>query len=337
MEDLKTVKDTQKIDILMATYNGEKYLEEQIESILNQSYKNIHLIISDDGSNDTTREILKKYEDNDKITIYYQEKNLGYVSNFEFLLQKVENELYMLSDQDDVWKPNKIEDTVKKLEEENADLVFTDLEIVDENLKRIHPSFNATMGKMHKIKKTLGTKEFEYLYNNMTGCTILSKKKWIPQILPIPKHSKYIIHDSWIGLMISFHGKIAYLDKPTIQYRQHGDNQVGTGKESYQFKKLEQVRNLFIEVKLGIFTAYVENEQQFPDFLKKQNKEALEYYQRLQKIKAFNFRGWNIFYELYKEETWLYFIENFVILNMPFLAKIVFSIRYQILKMLGKR
>ena len=101
----------EKIDILLATYNGEKYVQEQIESILNQTYKNIHLIISDDVSTDGTREILKQYEENKNITIYYQSQNLGYIKNFEFLISKVENNIYMLSDQDDVWLPEKIEKT----------------------------------------------------------------------------------------------------------------------------------------------------------------------------------------------------------------------------------
>ena len=92
----------EQIDILMATYNGEKYLREQIESILNQTYSNIRLIISDDCSKDKTREIIKEYEQKDnRIIAYFQENNLGYAKNFEFLLTKVENDFYMLSDQDD--------------------------------------------------------------------------------------------------------------------------------------------------------------------------------------------------------------------------------------------
>lgn len=335
--DGEKIKMQEKIDVLMATYNGEKYLKEQIDSILNQTYQNIQLIISDDCSTDGTREILRQYEKDDRVKVFYQEKNLGYVRNFEFLLEKVENDLYMLSDQDDVWKKEKIEKSVEKLKNEELDLVFGDLEVVDENLNTIYESFDKYMKIDRKIDRCIGSYKLQYLYNCVTGCTIISKKKYLDKILPLPKSSKYMIHDYWIALIVAINGKVGYLKETYIKYRQHGDNQVGTGKESYQFKKLEQVRNLFIEVKSGIFTAYVENEQQFPDFLKKQNKEALEYYQRLQKIKAFNFRGWNLFYELYKEETWLYFIENFVILNMPFLAKIVFSIRYQILKMLGKR
>ena len=79
----------EEIDILMATYNGEKYLREQIDSILNQTYSKFRLLISDDCSQDKTREILKEYEEKDKrITVYYQEENLGYVKNFEFLLRK---------------------------------------------------------------------------------------------------------------------------------------------------------------------------------------------------------------------------------------------------------
>ena len=79
----------EEIDILMATYNGERYLREQIDSILNQTYSKFRLLISDDCSQDKTREILKEYEEKDKrITVFYQEKNLGYVKNFEFLLRK---------------------------------------------------------------------------------------------------------------------------------------------------------------------------------------------------------------------------------------------------------
>lgn len=327
----------EKIDVLMATYNGEKYLKEQIDSILNQTYKNIQIIISDDCSTDSTREILKQYEQNEKIKIYYQEKNLGYIKNFEFLLRNVENDIYMLSDQDDVWKEQKIEKSVEKLKNENLDLVFGDLEVVDENLNTLYGSFNKFMKLDRKIEKYIDSYKLQYLYNCITGCTIISRKKLIDKILPLPNNSKYMVHDYWMGLMVALNGKIGYIKETYIKYRQHGNNQVGIEKKSHKFKELEQVRNLFIEVKLGIFTAYVQNEDKFPEKLKKQNKKALEYYQMLKNKKNFNFRGWSIFYKLYKTETFMYFVENFAILNLPFLTKIIFSIRYQILKLLGKR
>ena len=163
------------------------------------------------------------------------------------------------------------------------------------------------------------------------------KKEFLDKILPIPTVSKYLIHDHWIGLVVSLHGKVGFMEEKYIKYRQHGNNQVGTDKVSHKFKKLEQVRNLFIDVKLGIFDTYVQNPNIFPEELQVLNKKALDYFKMLQTKKHFNFRGWSIFYKLYKTEPFLYFIENFIILNMPFLAKIAFHIRLFILKLLGKR
>ena len=230
----------EKIDILLATYNGEKYLKEQIDSILNQTYKNIRIIISDDCSTDKTREILQEYEKKDeRISVYYQKQNLGCVKNFDFLLQKVENKLYMLSDQDDIWLPEKIEKSVKTLEKENADLVFCDLEIVDEELKTINSSFCKSMKLDKKIKKCISSYKMQYLYNCITGCTILSKKEYIKDILPIPTKSKHIIHDHWIGLVVLLkNGKVAFLDESCIKYRQHRENQVGVKKKSYGYDKI---------------------------------------------------------------------------------------------------
>mgnify|MGYP003301947365 CR=1 FL=1 len=327
----------EKVDILLATFNGEKYLKEQIESILNQTYPNIQIIISDDCSQDGTREILKQYEKNDKIKIFYQEKNLGYVKNFEFLLKQVENDIYMLSDQDDVWKKEKVEKTIEKLKSENLDLVFGDLEVVDENLNTICTSYNKYMHLNNKIKKHIKDYRLQYIYNCMTGCTMASKKELLNKILPLPTNSKYMIHDYWIGLIIALNGKIGYLEKPYILYRQHGNNQVGIVKASHKLKKIEQIRELAIDIKLGIFETYVQNESVFPNNLKKQNKQALEYFKMLKTKKNINFKNWNIFYKLYKTETLSKFIENFMVLNMPCIINIPFIIRYKILKLLGKR
>ena len=327
------------IDILMATYNGEKYLEEQIESILNQTYKNIRLIISDDESKDGTRKILEEYEKKDnRIKVFYQENNLGYVKNFEFLLKQVENDIFMLSDQDDVWLPEKVEKSYKILQEQNADLAFGDLEVVDENLKTLYPSFNDFMKLSRKIKKYINSYKVNYLYCCVTGCTAILRKKWISKIIPIPEDSKHLIHDHWIGIIVGVNnGKMAYIPEKYIKYRQHGKNQVGTEKISHKFKKIEQVRDLFIDVKLGVFGTYVKNEERFPKDLQKLNREAYNYFKMLETKKKFNFRKWNIFHKLYKTETFIYYIENFLIMNMPFLAKGLFNIRYAVLKLMGKR
>ena len=325
------------IDVLMATYNGEKYLKEQIESILNQTYDNIRLVISDDCSKDGTKDILKQYEKDSRIEIHYHEKNQGYIKNFEYLLKQVKNEIYMLSDQDDVWMPEKIEKSYEVLIKNNADLVFGDLEVVNENLETIYPSFNKFMLLERKINKYIGSYKVNYLYNCVTGCTVMSKAKWIEKILPIPTDSKYLIHDHWIGLIIALDGKMAYIPEKYIKYRQHGNNQVGTEKISHGFKKLEQVRELFINVKVGVFGTYVKNKEKFPQKLQNLNNQAYEYFKMIEKKKNFNFKKWRIFHELYKTETFMYYIENFLIMNMPLIARGMFKIRYAILKLLKKR
>lgn len=325
------------IDILMATYNGEKYLKEQIESILNQTYKNIRLVISDDCSKDGTKNILKQYEENERIEIHYHEKNQGYIKNFEYLLKQVKNEIYMLSDQDDVWMPQKIEKSYETLIKNGADLVFGDLEVVDENLKTIYTSFNKFMLLDKKINKYIDSYKVNYLYNCVTGCTLMSRSKWIKYILPIPTDSKYLIHDHWIGLIVALNGKLTYIPEIYIKYRQHGNNQIGTDKISYGFKKLEQVRELFINVKLGIFKTYVKHNDKFSEELQKLNSEAYEYFKMIQKKKNFNFKKWGVFHKIYKTETFMYYIENFLIMNMPFIAKGLFKMRYGVLKLLKKR
>ena len=302
----------QKVDILLATYNGEKYIKEQVESILNQTYENIQIIISDDCSTDKTRQVLKEYE-----------------KNFEFLLKQVESNLYMLSDQDDVWKKEKVEKSVEKIENEKLDLVFGDLEVVDENLNTLYKSYNRYMHLIHKIKKYQKDYRLQYLYNCMTGCTIISRKNWIDKVLPFPTNSKYMIHDYWLGLVIALNGKVGYIEEPYILYRQHGKNQVGSKKASKTASKLEKVRNISINTRIGTFETYVMHEEIFDEKLRKQNKKALEYFKMLKNKKNFNFRQWGIFFRLYKYESFSQYIKNFMVLNLPWIVKIVFDLKHK--------
>lgn len=318
----------EKVDILLATYNGEQYLREQLNSILSQSYSNFRLLISDDLSTDSTREILAEYVEKDKrIIIFNQEKNLGVVKNFEFLLKKVENKYYMFSDQDDIWKENKIEKSIQTLEETNSDLVYTDLEVVDENLNVTYESYWKLKGIYNKIKK-YNNFESLYLNNFVTGCTILSKKEFIKEVLPLPNTSKFVLHDYWIPLILSQKHKITYIEEPLIKYRQHKNNKVGSKKKTDELKSFEEIRSLFINVKKEHFTVFIKNEDKFIDEkIKKLNKEAIEYYEMLEKKKNINFRKWGLFIKLYKYEGFVYNLENFAILNLPIIAK--FLIRFK--------
>lgn len=318
----------EKVDILLATYNGQQYLREQLDSILTQGYSNFRLLISDDLSTDNTREILSEYVEKDKrIIVFNQEKNLGVVKNFEFLLKKVESKYYMFSDQDDIWKENKIEKSIQTLEETNSDLVYTDLEVVDENLNVTYESYWKLKGIYNKIKK-YNNFESLYLNNFVTGCTILSKKELIKEVLPLPNTSKFVLHDYWIPLILSQKYKITYIEEPLIKYRQHKNNKVGSKKKTDELKSFEEIRNLFINVKKEHFTVFIENEDKFIDEKTKQlNKEALQYYEMLEKKKNINFRKWSLFFKLYKYEGFVYNLENFLILNIPFLVRFLLKFR----------
>lgn len=189
----------EKVDILLATYNGENYLKEQLDSILNQTYSDFRLLISDDMSTDKTKEILEEYSKKDnRIIIFEHDKNVGVVSNFEFLLKQVKSKYYAFSDQDDIWNKDKLEKSISKLESENADIVFTDLEVVDNNKETIYKSYWELKEFKEKILKYNGF-EALYLTNYVTGCTMLAKTETITKCLPLPKTSKYILHDYWIA------------------------------------------------------------------------------------------------------------------------------------------
>ena len=216
-----------KVAILLSTYNGEKYLKNQLDSLMAQSYKDFEIIARDDGSADDTVEILKSYG----IKLLETNENLGAKSSFATLLnytvEHSDAEYFMFCDQDDVWSEYKVEKTLTKMQEMEQQfsdiplLVHTDLEVVDEKLNTINSSFY-TFQKINPFEDNLN--KF-LVQNSITGCTIMINRELAQKCLPIP--SKAIIHDWWIGLVASKFGKIGYLNSPTIQYRQHNNNTVG--------------------------------------------------------------------------------------------------------------
>lgn len=317
----------EKIDILMATYNGEKYIREQIDSILSQTYSNFNLIISDDASSDNILNILDEYENKDeRVKVFKQNQNVGVISNFEFLLNKVENEFFMFADQDDIWEEDKIEKSINELKNEDVDLVYTDLKVVDENLNEISNSYWKVKNFEKKVYK-YNNFESLYLNNYITGCTILCKSKWIKEILPLPKSTKYVIHDYWLSLIVSMNGKIKYIAEPTIKYRQHKQNSIGSKRKSDEINDFDKIRKMFIKVKKEHFEVFINNNEKFNEKYKKLNEKSLKYFEMLENKKYINFRNWNLFFKLYKYENFIYKIENFIILNIPILGRILFNLK----------
>lgn len=202
-----------EIEILMATYNGEKYIKEQIESIISQTYKNWNLLIRDDGSTDRTLDIIREFVIKDKrIKLLIDNKgNLGYKKNFEELMNKSRGTFIFLCDQDDIWKVNKIEECMKYLSKYS--LVHHNAEVL----------YELTGEK----KELLNLKKKRIVINNIffpifVGCCMAFRREILRKILPIPE--KYPGHDTWIGLIEEISSEVKYLDENLIIYRRHGSN-----------------------------------------------------------------------------------------------------------------
>lgn len=312
-----------KIDILMATYNGEKYLREQIDSILNQTFKEFNLIICDDCSKDNTWKILEEYKNKDsRVRIIKNEKNLGYNKNFEKLLGYVESEYFMLSDQDDFWLPEKVEESYKKITSEKLNLVCSDLEVVDKDLKTIHPSmweFWPDYNIKEKIKKSRDYKSC-LMTNCITGCTTIINSKLIPKILPLPGYP--IVHDWWIGLVAGSIGDIGYIEKPLIKYRQHGNNQIGyvTTKTIYNYSSA--MRKHMIENHIEILEVLQKRKDVLNPELEEITKEGIKYLKAIMNKKVIVLKNKKAFKKLYKYEDDKYIKQINLMYNYPLFAKI---------------
>lgn len=234
------------LKIILSTYNGEKYLNQQLDSLFSQTYENFEIIARDDGSQDKTLEILRSYD----ITIIDSKENLGAKGSFgellEYAVQNSDADYFIFCDQDDVWEDDKIEKTLAKMYEMEIKypdmplLVHSDLKVVDEKLNIIDNSF----WKYEHIKPKVNNLNRLIMQNTITGCTVLINKQLAGLALPIS--SDAIMHDWWIGLIASKFGKIGYLDEATILYRQHGNNDTGAKKYnlSYIVDKFKQLKNI---------------------------------------------------------------------------------------------
>lgn len=232
------------IDILLSTYNGEKYLHQQLESLINQTYTDWRLLIRDDGSTDLTLDTLKYYISiySDKIFLINDNKgNIGSTRSFSTLLEYSDSEYIMFCDQDDIWLPNKIELTYAechKMAENNTNkpvMVFTDLVLYgNESQSVIGTSFI----RYQNMDPLVVNNPWQCIAMSVAaGCTMMINKLAKAFILPMPSE---LVHDHWIVCNIAFYGKCKYIDSPTIYYRIHNNNSIGINKvtKTYLLSKL---------------------------------------------------------------------------------------------------
>lgn len=219
------------IDILMSTFNGDRFLGEQIESILSQDHAEFRLVVRDDGSSDDTVRILNDYKGRDERIVLVDDNrgNIGASASFFTLVDRSDADLIMLSDQDDIWLRAKVSRTFSLLQEmidlhgnENPLAVFTDLKVVDEELAVIADSF----WSHQKLDPTISQNWRSLVAQNVvTGCTMMFNKSAKSVVLPCALPT--MMHDHWIAAKIAKSGHIAYTPEPTVLYRQHGRNVEG--------------------------------------------------------------------------------------------------------------
>ncbi|MBR1426940.1 MAG: glycosyltransferase family 2 protein [Paludibacteraceae bacterium] len=236
------------IHILMSTYNGERYLREQLDSIIGQTCADWRLFVRDDGSTDGTVALLQEYAERlpERIILHRDnEPQLGAMRSFERLLAEHEGaDYYMFADQDDVWLPDKVALTLRAMQEQEAALgtgtplvVHTDLRVVDEQLRPIAPSFWQFGGIHPEILDT----NIHYLAicNSVTGCAMMMNGAARTAVLPFNPH--VFMHDAWIGIrVLDAGGRVVPVPQATMLYRQHGDNVCGAQRYRFRLTNLRE-------------------------------------------------------------------------------------------------
>lgn len=238
------------VDVLLATYNGTKYLPAQLDSLLAQTHQNFRLLVSDDGSSDATLAILESYRERfgeRLVVLPNPHRGEGVVQNFENLMAASLRDgvaaWAAFSDQDDVWLPSKIElclQEMGRMEQEGGAglpcLVHSDLTVVDERLNVISESF-ARYQRMDPLQCS----PLSLLsVNQVTGCTMMVNRTLLRMALPLPRET--IMHDWWCGL-VSGSGRRRFVPTPLILYRQHGANQLGAKDRSLKTRLLRLLTN----------------------------------------------------------------------------------------------
>ena len=316
------------VDIILATYQTDiKYLKEQIDSILEQTYKNIHLIISDDKSpNPEIQKILKQYEEKDeRVTIYIQEKNLGYIKNFEFLLQKSQANYIMFSDHDDVWYPNKVEKSLAVLKQSNVDLVYCNSTQIDGEGKTIQKSYF----KYKNVPLINGKHNLAISRCVGIGCSQIITKQVRDKMIPFKK--EVMAHD-WLAAFIANEGKgITYIEEPLFGYRLHDTNvfggrslnqnlkrwkeKNGTDYKAYlKYRKEDVIDKAYLNgAKMClVYTSREEN--------KKYLQKLIQYYEKLEKSKYINFRWISYLKFLRGKNLAKKILKEFVIFHIPIIG-----------------
>ena len=224
-----------KLSVAMCTYNGARYLQEQLESIAAQTRLPDELVVCDDCSSDGTRAILEEFKARVTfpVRLYFNEQNLRVWKNFEKAISLCEGEVIALCDQDDVWLPEKL----GRMEEAfaatpDAGVVFSDLEVVDENLRPLgYRAWQSSWVEFGEPEQRLFRqgKALQVLitHNVVTGAAMAFRAKYKDLVLPLPEFVDWLIHDYWIVMLIAAVARVTYIKTPLVKYRIHAEQSIG--------------------------------------------------------------------------------------------------------------
>ena len=234
------------VSICIATYNGEKFITDQLLSILPQLHSGDEIIISDDGSTDGTIALIQALLD-PRIKISGNSCSPGPVGNFESAMRRASGDILFFCDQDDIWFPNKIERHLKY--HEKYDLVVSDASVVDEDKNVLFSSFFKQRGSKKGLIQNLKR-------NSYIGCCMSFNKKISKASTPFPRDIH--MHDWWIGLVSEMKGTVYFLNEPLMYYVRHSNNASGTLIKTLPL--IEQIRNRIILCKHLVFLKFIKNE-----------------------------------------------------------------------------
>jgi len=235
--------NSDRISLALATYNGARFIEQLLDSIVNQTLKPFEIVVCDDASQDETVTILNKYKAKLPLRIYVNDKSIGVVKNFTKIASLCTGEYIAFCDQDDIWLPNKLSSSIteiKKIDGLLPAMVFSDLTVVDEDLKIISKSYWQHR-KLKPEKETFSS----LLYGNIvTGCTIVINQAMKNEVLLMP--SDILMHDFWIACIAYGIGRYSFIRQPLILYRQHLTNVTNNDAVTW-ISRLKKNANFFLE------------------------------------------------------------------------------------------
>ena len=285
------------IEILLATYNSEKYLREQIDSIIEQDCDNWKLIIRDGGSNDSTIEIINDYylRFPEQVKVIQSIGRSSAVENFSALLEASNAEYIMFADHDDIWFKNKVSCSFDKIVESEKKygcnsplMVFSDMQVVDADLNILSDSF-FDFQKLNPSKLNLRNM---LVQNIPSGCTMIINRNLAEIASPVPVNA--VMHDHWLAIAAVVFGHIVFLEKPTLMYRQHSNNVFGASQYGLKYlcEKIFNGRKLlrkrfFKDVEQAVVFLQNYHEQLSPEYI-----ELLGDFTKLKDVSGF--RAWKI-------------------------------------------